>query len=96
MSIIFTHLAETVHILQDVFFVVLMVRIISSFFPPRNPGLWDKSAYVSVQLTEPILAPIRRRVPLVGMLDLSPLIAFFLVDIASFLLVNLFLYMARF
>ncbi len=94
MSMIFTHLAETVHILQDVFIVVLMVRIIASFFPPRTAGLWDKAAYISSQLTEPILAPIRRRVPLVGMLDLSPLIAFFLVDIASYLLVQIFLYMA--
>ncbi|WP_053958565.1 YggT family protein [Sulfobacillus thermosulfidooxidans] len=96
MSIIFTHLAETVHILQDVFYVVLMIRIVASFFPPRTAGLWDKATFISTQLTEPILAPIRRRVPLVGMLDLSPLIAFFLVDIASYLLVTLFLYLARF
>ncbi|MCL4494141.1 MAG: YggT family protein [Firmicutes bacterium] len=96
MNLIFTHLADTVHILQDVFYVVLMIRIVASFFPPRSAGLWDKAAYISTQLTEPILAPIRRRVPLVGMLDLSPLIAFFLVDIASFVLVRMFLYLARF
>jgi YggT family protein len=96
VNLIFTHLADTVHILQDVFYVVLMIRIVASFFPPRSAGLWDKAAYISTQLTEPILAPIRRRVPLVGMLDLSPLIAFFLVDIASFVLVRMFLYLARF
>ena len=94
MNVIFWHLADTVHILQDVFYVVLMIRIVSSFFPPRSAGLWDKASYISTQLTEPILAPIRRRVPLVGMLDLSPLIAFFLVDIAAFVLVQIFLYLA--
>ncbi len=94
MNVIFWHLADTVHILQDVFYVVLMIRIVSSFFPPRSAGLWDKASYISTQLTEPILAPIRRRVPLVGMLDLSPLIAFFLVDIAAFVLAQIFLYLA--
>ncbi len=94
MNVIFWHLADTVHILQDVFYVVLMIRIVASFFPPRSAGLWDKASYISTQLTEPILAPIRRRVPLVGMLDLSPLIAFFLVDIAAFVLVQIFLYLA--
>ena len=94
MNVIFTHLADTVHILQDVFYVVLMIRIVASFFPPRAAGLWDKAAYISTQLTEPILAPIRRRVPLVGMLDLSPLIAFLLVDIGAFVLVRIFLYLA--
>jgi YggT family protein len=94
VNVIFWHLADTVHILQDVFYVVLMIRIVASFFPPRSAGLWDKASYISTQLTEPILAPIRRRVPLVGMLDLSPLIAFFLVDIAAFVLVQIFLYLA--
>ncbi len=94
MNVIFWHLADTVHILQDVFYVVLMIRIVASFFPPRSAGLWDKASYISTQLTEPILAPIRRRVPLVGMLDLSPLIAFFLVDIAAFVLAQIFLYLA--
>ncbi|NMP21633.1 YggT family protein [Sulfobacillus sp. DSM 109850] len=72
-----------------------MVRIVASFFPPRTDGLWSRVAGFSVRVTEPVLAPIRRRIPLMGMMDLSPLIAFFLVDIAGTLLYKLLLYLAR-
>lgn len=95
ISIIAIHLAETVLLLTRVFYVVLMVRIVGSFFPPRTDGLWSRVAGFSVRLTEPVLAPIRRRIPLSGMMDLSPLIAFFLVDIGGTLLYRLLLYLAR-
>ncbi len=96
VSEIFVHLAQSVSYLEEIFFVVLMVRIVASFIPPRTDGLWNRLAGFSVRLTEPILAPIRRRIPLMGMLDLSPLIGFFLVDIAGFLLNRIFLFLARF
>ena len=96
VSEIFIHLAQSVSYLEEIFFVVLMVRIVASFFPPRTDGLWNRLAGFSVRLTEPVLAPIRRRIPLMGMLDLSPLIGFFLVDIAGFLLNRIFLFLARF
>ncbi|WP_338055074.1 YggT family protein [Sulfobacillus harzensis] len=95
VSIIAVHLAETVLLLTRIFYVVLMVRIVASFFPPRTDGLWSRVAGFSVRVTEPVLAPIRRRIPLMGMMDLSPLIAFFLVDIAGTLLYKLLLYLAR-
>ncbi len=95
LSPVFVRLAQSVGLLERIFFVVLLVRIVASFFPPRQEGIWNAIAGLSVRLTEPILAPIRRRIPLMGMLDLSPLIAFFLVDIAGFLLSTLFLYLAR-
>lgn len=96
VSGVFARLADSVSLLEKVFFVVLLVRIVASFFSPRTEGLWNTIAGFSVRLTEPILAPIRRRIPLMGMLDLSPLIAFFLVDIVGFLLIRLFLFLARF
>ena len=96
VSAVFLRLAESVSLLEKVFFVVLLVRIVASFFPPRTEGIWNRIAGFSVRLTEPLLAPIRRRIPLMGMLDLSPLLAFFLVDIVGFLLRTLFTYLARF
>ena len=91
MSPIFFRLAETVQYLQDFFYVVLVVRIVGSFFPPRTAGVWMRVIGWTVQMTEPVLAPIRRRIPLLGMLDLSALIAIFLVDIAGFILRQLFI-----
>ena len=96
VSTVFVHLADSVSLLERIFFVVLLVRIVGSFFPPRTEGIWNRIAGFSVRLTEPVLAPIRRRIPLMGMMDLSPLIAFFLVDIVGFLLITLFQYLARF
>lgn len=94
MRLFWDNLAQSVYLLKQVFYVVLMVRIISSFFPPRSDGLWGRTAAFSVRLTEPILAPIRKRIPLMGMLDLSPLVAFFLVDIVAYLLVQLLQFLA--
>jgi YggT family protein len=45
------------------------------------------------RIVSPLLAPIRRIVPLVGMLDLSPLIFIILVEILSSILVRLLLAM---
>lgn len=94
MSLFWLNLARSVNLLKEIFFVVLMVRIIASFFPPRSEGLWGRAAGFAVRLTEPVLEPIRRRIPLMGMLDLSPLIAFFLVDIVAYLLITLFQFLA--
>ena len=41
------------------------------------------------RIVNPLLAPIRRIVPLVGMLDLSPLIFIVLVEILSSILIRL-------
>jgi YggT family protein len=37
--------------------------------------------YFLNEATEPILKPIRRALPKMGMLDLSPLVAYFLIEI---------------
>lgn len=95
VSEIFVRLADSVYLLERIFWVILLVRIVASFFPPRTEGIWNSIAGFSVRLTEPVLAPIRRRIPLMGMLDLSPLIAFFLVDIVGYLLSTLFVYLAQ-
>jgi YggT family protein len=94
VSLVFYRLAETVTYLQDFFYVVLVVRIVGSFFPPRTYGLWQRAVGWSVRITEPILAPIRNRIPLLGMIDLSALIALFLVDIAGFILRQFFYFLA--
>ncbi len=94
MSSVFYRLAETVQYLQDFFYIVLVVRIVGSFFPPRTSGLWMRVSGWSIRMTEPVLAPIRRRIPLLGMLDLSALIAIFLVDIAGFILRQFFIFLA--
>ena len=61
--------------------IVLVARIIMSWFPIEpNSGMASVYAFLHT-VTEPVLAPLRRLIPPIGMggmgLDLSPLIIFF-------------------
>ena len=56
--------------LVTVFIVVLFLRVVLSWFPPPSGGA--ATFYrVLLDLTEPVLAPLRRMIPPIGMLDLS-------------------------
>ncbi len=63
--------------LLQVYFVVLIARIILSWFPVQPGTTLASIASVLYDLTEPVLGPVRRVIPSVGMLDLSPLVVFF-------------------
>ena len=67
-------------------FAVLGRALISWFnLPPDNPIV-----VLLYQITEPILAPLRRVVPRFGMFDLTPMIAMFvLFTLSSFIRTNL-------
>ena len=54
-----------------VLWLMIFGRIILSWFDPTNRS--PVAAFL-VQMTEPILAPVRRLLPQTGMLDFSPLI----------------------
>jgi YggT family protein len=61
-------------------------RALLSWF---DPGLRSSIGRLLVQVTEPIIGPIRRVVPSVGMFDLSPIIAIFVLQILRQLIVQL-------
>lgn len=48
---------------------------------------WNKIRQFVERLSEPLLAPIRRVVPLVGMVDISPLVLILLVQLIARMLV---------
>jgi YggT family protein len=51
--------------------VLILARVLLSWFDPAGRGTLARFV---IQMTEPILAPVRRILPRTGMLDLSPLI----------------------
>ena len=62
----------------------LLVRVLSSWLPVSPYSRWISWSY---KLSEPILVPLRRVVPSVGMFDITPIIAYFLLGfLQSFLL----------
>ncbi len=54
--------------------IVLLVRIILTWIPhnPQNPA-----AIFLYKVTEPVLEPVRRIIPAIGGIDISPIIVFF-------------------
>jgi YggT family protein len=61
-----------------VYIVILAARAIFSWFPPSSSsgGLATINRLL-MDLTEPVLAPLRRVIPPVGMFDVSFMVAFF-------------------
>lgn len=66
--------------------VALVVRVISSWLPVSPYSGWVRWSYA---LSEPILAPLRRIVPNLGGLDITPILAYFLLNIIESLLFRL-------
>ena len=65
--------------------LALIVRIISSWFGMSPYSRWIRWSY---QLTEPILAPLRRVVPTIGVIDITPIVAWFLIGIVQWLVLG--------
>ena len=74
-----------ISVLQQVLVLLVIVSVILSYFmDPYHPIRQGVDRIVG-----PLLAPIRRVVPLVGMLDFSPLVLIILIQIVAGLLIRL-------
>jgi YggT family protein len=66
--------------------LALIVRVVSSWLPVSPYSGWLRWSYA---LSEPILAPLRRIVPNLGGLDITPILAYFLLNFIESLLFRL-------
>ena len=78
-----TFLFDFLRLLCEVLTLAIFLRAILSWFSPSPTNILVSILY---QVTEPILAPLRRIIPRVGMLDLSPLVAIVLLQLITYLL----------
>lgn len=77
--------AEIIHRIIQLLVLVVIVKVFLSYFmPPYAKPRWYLDRYV-----EPILAPIRRIVPPMGMIDFSPMILIFILMIVDVILTGL-------
>lgn len=76
---------QFISLLANILYLALIGRVILSWInvSPSNP-----ISIIIHQVTEPILAPIRRLLPRMGMLDLSPMVAIILITIVRSLILN--------
>ena len=63
--------------LIDVYYIVLLARVILSWFPMQPGTAMASIGSIIYQLTEPVMGPVRRIIPSIGMIDISPLVVFF-------------------
>ena len=66
--------------------VALLVRVLSSWFPVSPYSPWVRWAY---SLSEPILRPLRQIVPNLGMIDITPIIAYFALGLVQSLFLSI-------
>jgi YggT family protein len=75
-------LIQAINLITNLLFLLVLIYVILSYVvPPYNQfRMWVD------RIVEPLLRPIRKVVPLVGMLDFSPIILLILVQIIGFIL----------
>jgi YggT family protein len=80
-----TVLGEFVRVFAFVLTWAIIIRALLSWF---SIGGAQPVFRLLVEITEPVLAPIRRVLPTAGMLDFSPLVALLLINIISGILLS--------
>ncbi len=83
-----TIFVSIIRVLCDVLVILILLRVVVSWYLPRPTNILVIILY---RLTEPILAPLRRIIPRVGMLDFSPLVAVILLQLIRYLSLYLLL-----
>lgn len=62
--------------------MVILVRVVLSWFPPGG-GALDTVRNWTIRITEPVLGPVRRVLPGMGGLDLSPVLVLIVLNLIS-------------
>lgn len=73
-------LLNFINLFVIVFQVLLLIRVVMSWITPTLSGWFGR---LLLDLTEPVLAPIRRLLPKSQFFDFSPLVAFILLQLLS-------------
>ena len=77
-------LASMIEALLDTVFYLMIMMAILSWIPNAQPALYSLLA----QITAPLLMPVRRFVPLLGGMDLSPVIILVVIQVIEMLMVQ--------
>ena len=90
-GIVFQGLAMLVNGVCTILYWMLFARILISWLPV-DP--FSGPVQFLVQVTDPILRPLRRLPLQIGMLDLTPMVAFFMIYITNRILTTILLKLA--
>ena len=73
-------IAQAIHLIFTVFSLMIFVRILSSWIPEIQGQKWLRFIAFYV---DPYLNIFRKIIPSIGMLDISPILAFFALQLAE-------------
>jgi len=85
--------ADLIALILTVFLIAVIIQVILSWI---NPGHYNPVIGLVNKLAEPVLKPIRKFIPSMGGLDLSPLFAAVLILVAKMLIVPPIIYLGNF
>jgi len=75
-----------INVLAQALTLAIFVRVIMSWIPMRLPFRLGEFVF---GVTEPILGPIRRALPIAGGMDFSPILAFLLIQVVQAILLRI-------
>ncbi len=74
-----------IEILFNVLSVAILLRVLLSWF---NVNPFHPIVAFLDQITEPILGPLRRVIPPIGMIDITPIVALVLLQVVEMILLS--------
>ena len=82
-----TILVQLIGLIANLLTILIFIWVILSWImPPYNP-----IREVLDRIVEPMLTPIRRIIPMAGMMDFSPMILMILIELIARVLINIIL-----
>jgi len=91
MSSVILALAKLFNLALNLYLWIVIARAILSWF---NPSPYHPVVRLIISLTEPLLAPIRRRLPLMGGIDFSPMLLIVVILLLQRLLLRILIQLA--
>ncbi|MCO7225271.1 YggT family protein [Pleionea sp. CnH1-48] len=83
LTILLGGLLELLYALLDLFFYLLIGRVIASFLMIGTQLMNNPFVQLVIQLTDPILRPFQRIIPPVGMIDFSAIVVFIIITLSQ-------------
>jgi YggT family protein len=66
--------------LVRIYTIIIVIRVVMSWFPPSGGAMSLVNDWL-YRITEPVLGPVRRRLPPMGGIDLSPIVVLLFLQI---------------
>lgn len=74
------------YFISTLFFILQFAIIIRALMSWFNPSPDNPIVRLVIEITEPVLAPLRRIVPRIGMIDITPIVAILLMNVIEMML----------